>query len=95
MFARRVKQYIGSYLAVLNGADAIVFTAGVGENDAEMRARICADMENLGIKLDPEKNKNKDNTIISADDSKVKILLIPTNEELVIARDTARLVSEA
>lgn len=94
MFARRVKTYIGAYMAVLNGADAIVFTAGVGENDAEMRARICADMENLGIKLDPEKNKDRDNTVISADDSKVKILLIPTNEELVIARDTARLVSE-
>ncbi len=94
MFARRVKAYIGNYMAQMNGADAIVFTAGVGENDAEMRALICDNMDFLGIKLDAERNKNRD-TVLSTDDSKVKILLIPTNEELVIARDTARLVSES
>ncbi|MCI8284832.1 MAG: acetate kinase [Firmicutes bacterium] len=94
MFARRVKGYIGNYLAQLGGADAIVFTAGVGENDEEMRERICKGLENIGIKLDSEKNKKKE-TVLSTDDSPIKILLIPTNEELVIARDTAKLVSES
>ncbi len=91
-YAQRVKGYIGSYLAQLNGADAIVFTAGVGENGISMREMICSELENLGIKLDAEKNNVRGKeTIISADDSKIKILLIPTNEELVIARDTLRL----
>ena len=94
MFARRVKGYIGNYLAQMNGADAIVFTAGVGENDAEMREMICKNMENLGIHFDAEKNAKKE-TVFSTDDSAVKLLLIPTNEELVIARDTARLAAEA
>lgn len=94
MFVRRCKAYIGNYLAQLNGADALVFTAGIGENDAQVRADICNGLTNLGFKIDPEKNKAKE-TIISADDSPVKVLLIPTNEELVIARDTARLVAES
>lgn len=94
MFVRRVKGYIGNYLAQLNGADALVFTAGIGENDPTVRADICEGLTNLGFKIDPEKNKARE-TVISADDSKIKILLIPTNEELVIARDTARIVSEA
>lgn len=94
VFAARVKLYIGAYLAEMNGADAIVFTAGVGENGIDMRENICSGLDNLGIKLDKEKNKvrGKD-TIISADDSKIKILLVPTNEELMIARDTAEIVS--
>jgi acetate kinase len=93
MFIRRVKGYIGKYMALMNGADAIVFTAGIGENDASVRKAVCDGLTNLGFKIDDAKNKAKE-TVISADDSAVKILLIPTNEELVIARDTARLVSE-
>ena len=95
MFAQRVKFYIGAYIAELNGVDAIVFTAGVGENDISMREIICDDMEALGINLDAIKNKvrGKD-TVISADDSKVKLLLIPTNEELMIARDTYSLANK-
>ena len=93
LFSRRVKGYIGNYLAQLNGADALVFTAGIGENDATVRADICEGLTNLGFKIDPERNHNRE-TIISTDDSEVTIILIPTNEELVIARDTARLVSE-
>ena len=89
VFAHKVKFYIGAYMAEMNGADAIVFTAGIGENDIDMRARICSDLDNMGIKLDLAKNDVRgEETIISADDSKVKVFLIPTNEELVIARDT-------
>lgn len=92
MFAQKVRFYIGAYIAEMNGVDAIVFTAGVGENDISMREIICTDLGNLGIKLDPIKNKVKgQETIISTDDSKVKLLLIPTNEELMIARDTYEL----
>jgi len=91
-YAQRVKKYIGAYAAEMNGVDAIVFTAGLGENGISMREMICSDMDFMGIKLDTEKNnvRGKDR-IISADDSKVKVLLIPTNEELMIARDTLRL----
>jgi acetate kinase len=93
MFARRVKSYIGSYMAQLNGADAIVFTAGVGENDIGMREQICEGLDKLGIEIDREKNNVRGKeTIISKSDSKVKILLIPTNEELMIAQDTVAIV---
>jgi acetate kinase len=89
VFAHRVRHYIGGYIAELNGADAIVFTAGVGENSPGMRAQICANLDALGIELDPEANNVRGKeTIISTADSKVKLLLIPTNEELVIAQDT-------
>ena len=89
----RVAKYIGSYVAALNGVDAITFTAGVGENDVTMRELICNEMGNLGIKLDLVKNKVRGKeTVISMDDSRVKILLIPTNEELMIARDTYNIV---
>lgn len=92
MFAHRVKHYIGAYIAEMNGVDAIIFTAGVGENDISMREIICSDLENLGIKLDPIKNKVRgQETVINTDDSKVSLLLIPTNEELMIARDTFNL----
>ena len=91
VFAHKVKFYIGAYIAEMNGCDAIIFTAGVGENDATMRQYICTEMGNLGIKLDPVKNKVRgQERIISKDDSRVKIILIPTNEELMIARDTTR-----
>lgn len=94
VFAQRVKSFIGSYMAEMNGADVIVFTAGVGENDIGMREMICSDMEALGIRLDTEKNKVRGvDTIISTDDSKVKVILVPTNEELMIARDTAEIIN--
>lgn len=93
VFAHKVKHYIGAYIAEMNGVDAIVFTAGVGENDVNIRDVICSELGNLGIKLDLVKNKVKGKeTIISRDDSKVKILLVPTNEELMIARDTFHIV---
>ncbi|MDY2959743.1 MAG: acetate kinase [Hornefia sp.] len=96
IFAHRVRFYIGAYIAEMNGVDAIVFTGGIGENDAYMREVICANMGNLGIKLDKEKNKVRGKqTMLSADDSKVKIMLIPANEELVIARETDELVKKA
>jgi len=96
IFAHRVRFYIGAYIAEMNGVDAIVFTGGIGENDAYMRDVICANMGNLGIKLDKEKNKVRGKqTMLSADDSKVKVMLIPANEELVIARETDELVKKA
>lgn len=96
--AYQVKKYIGSYAAAMNGLDAVVFTAGMGENNPELRERACADMEYLGIKIDREVNAkahHQSNTVeLSTPDSKVKVYLIPTNEELVIASDTERIVSE-
>ncbi len=95
IFQQRVKFYIGAYMAEMNGADAVVFTAGIGENSITSREGICKDMEFLGIKLDPEKNNVRGKEcVISADDSKVKVLLIPTNEELMIAKDTLALVTK-
>jgi acetate kinase len=96
VFAHRVKFYIGAYIAELNGADAIVFTAGVGENDIGMRSLILQEMDHLGIRLDEKANdvRGKER-IISTEDSKVKVLLVPTNEELMIARDTYHIISGA
>ena len=95
-FAYEVRKYIGAYAAALGGLDCLVFTAGVGENSASMRARICEGLEFLGVKLDPEKNNTRGKeAIISADDSKVTVWVIPTNEELMIAQDTAALVNAA
>ena len=92
VFVASARHWAGSYFLQLNGADAIVFTAGTGENRAELRAAICANLENLGIKLDAEKNNATRATeaVISAADSKVKIFVIPTNEELVVAREAKR-----
>ncbi|MGN8817046.1 acetate/propionate family kinase [Oribacterium sp. HCP28S3_H8] len=93
-FRYRVAKYIGAYVAAMNGVDAITFTAGVGENDAYTRAFIVENyLGYLGAKIDPERNKVRGKAaLISTDDSKVKIFMIPTNEELAIARDTLRLV---
>ena len=92
VFDYDVIKYIGSYAAVMNGVDAICFTAGIGENNKEMRANVCSHLGYLGAKLDPEKNNVRgEERIISTDDSKVKILLVPTNEELAIARETLAL----
>lgn len=93
VFHYRVKKYIGYFMAAMNGVDAIIFTAGLGENAAETREEIVADMEWFGIKMDKEKNKVRgQERIVSTDDSKVKIIIIPTNEELMIARDTLTLL---
>jgi len=92
IFCNRVKGYIGNYVAKLNGADCLVFTAGIGENGYDIRETICQDMDWLGIRIDVEKNKVRGKQVdVSAADSKIKILIIPTNEELVIARDTLAL----
>ena len=91
-FAYEVKKYIGAYIAAMGGVDVLTFTAGVGENSSSMRASICEGLECFGIKLDPEKNKGRGEIEISADDSDVRIFIIPTNEELMIARDTLALV---
>jgi acetate kinase len=87
-----VRKYNGAYTAVLGGVDVIVFTAGIGENNWSIRARAMEGFEYLGAKLDPEKNRTREEAIISTDDSKVKICVIPTNEEIVIARDTLAIV---
>ena len=92
-FDYNVKKLIGAYAAAMGGVDAIIFTAGVGENDKGIRAMVCDGLEYMGVKLDPAANdvRGKE-TVISAADSKVKVLLIPTNEELMIATDTAAIV---
>lgn len=91
-----VKKYIGSYAAEMNGVDVIVFTAGIGENGIPFRKKVCENMEFLGIKFDAEKNNCRGKeVIISAPDSKVTVMVVPTNEELAIARDTKKCVEEA
>ena len=92
-FAYRVAKYIGAYTAAMNGVDAIAFTAGVGENDGEMRKEICNYLGYLGIAIDDEANKAQgEAAVISTADSKVKVLAMPTNEELAIARETLTLI---
>jgi acetate kinase len=91
-FVYRIRKYIGAYAVSMGGLDAIVFTAGIGENSSQLRAMICEGLEFLGLKIDEHHNLNK-NKIISSDDSKVKVLVIPTNEELMIARDTIQIAS--
>ena len=92
----QLKKYIGSYAAIMNGLDGIVFTAGIGENSVYLRECVCSEMEYLGIEIDPEANKlafrRSEPTKISKEGSKVTVYVIPTNEELVIARDTAAIV---
>ena len=96
MFNLSVKKIIGSYIAEMGGVDAIIFTAGVGENDRSVRWDVCEHMEYLGVKIDPEKNKYRGRQMdISIDYARVRVLVIPTNEELVIAQDTERLVKQA
>jgi acetate kinase len=97
VFCHRARGYIGQYLAVLNGADALVFTAGIGENSPRVRAMICEGMDRLGIRLDPERNEAAVGTAarISDDDSAVQVWAIPTNEELVIALDAAKIAEAA
>lgn len=94
MYDYRIKKYIGAYAAVMNGVDTIVFTAGVGENQASMREGVCEGLDYLGVKLDKELNNtvHGTETIISTPDSRVKVVVVPTDEEIVIARDTKALV---
>ncbi len=93
VFDYRVIKYIGAYAAAMNGVDAIAFTAGIGENNIKMRKDVCNHLTYLGVKIDEEKNNVRgEERIISADDSKVQVLLVPTNEELAIARETLALV---
>ena len=88
----RIVKYIGAYIAALGGVDAITFTAGIGENNSELRENICEKFEFLGVHIDKERNKVRgEAALISTDDSKVKVFMIPTNEELMIARETLRL----
>ncbi|NIA23332.1 MAG: acetate/propionate family kinase [Proteobacteria bacterium] len=93
IFAYYVKKYIGMYAAVMNGLDLVIFTAGIGENGWEMREMILSDMEFLGIKLDRSRNRFRgEQKIITTEDSRVKVAVVPTNEELMIARDTEKIV---
>jgi acetate kinase len=96
VFVSEARRWIGGYFFQMNGADAIVFTAGIGENRVELRAAICANLDQLGIVLDAEKNATTRATeaVISAASSRVKVLVIPTNEELVVARETKRLLEK-
>src|SRR5207253_10186938 len=95
IFCYRVKKYIGAYLAAMSGADAVIFTGGIGENSAEVRALICDGLEWLGLELDAEQNiaqVNGREGIISREGSRLAAYVIPTDEELLIARDTIRSV---
>ncbi len=95
VFTYRVKKYIGSYAAAMGGLDAVVFTGGIGENSTNVRSAVCSDMEFLGITIDEEKNNSKSKEKdIAKDNASVKVLVVPTNEELVIALDTDRIVKE-
>lgn len=95
MFAYSCKKYIGAYAAAMNGVDCVVFTAGVGENNIQVRELICENMQYIGIEIDKEKNNQRNNgelRDITAEGGKIKVLIIPTNEELVIARETVELL---
>lgn len=95
MYFYRIKKYIGSYAAALGGVDIILFTGGVGENQANCRSEVCEGLEFMGVKLDLEKNKVRgEEAIISADDSKVTVAVIPTDEELMIASDTLAILNK-
>ena len=93
MLVYGIKKYIGSYAAAMGGVDIICFTAGIGENNAALRAAVIDGLEFMGAKIDPEKNKTRSEAVISSDDSKVTVCVIPTNEEIMIARDTLDLVT--
>ena len=91
-FCYRVAKYVGSYVAAMNGVDAIAFTGGIGENADVVRAKVLSYLGYLGIKMDPEMNKKRgENFVLSTEDSKVKVAVIPTNEELAICRETVEL----
>ena len=93
-YVHRLVKYIGAYNTILKGADAIVFTAGVGENGPMVRRMVCEYLEFLGVKIDEEKNEVSfgKQVVLSTEDSTIKVAVIPTNEELAIARDTLKLI---
>jgi acetate kinase len=98
VFCYRVRKYIGAYLAVLNGADAIIFAGGIGENAVEIRARVCANLESLGVRVDADANRSLTGGRegrFDAEGSRIELWVIPTDEELLIARDTWRVVTGA
>jgi acetate kinase len=98
IFCLRVRKYIGAYLARMNGADAVVFTGGIGENSPEIRRRICADLDFLGIAVDPVRNEALtagQEGELGVAGGRVRLFVLPTNEELLIARDTLRHVVDA
>jgi acetate kinase len=94
VFCYRARKYIGAFLACMGGADAVVFTGGIGENSPDIRARICAGLEWVGLKIDKDRNERAvgKEEQISTDDSSLKAFAIPTDEELLIARDTVRCI---
>ncbi|MNI19022.1 Acetate kinase [compost metagenome] len=96
MYEYRLRKYIGSYAAAMNGVDVIVFTAGIGENSVVVREKVCENLTYLGVEIDPELNKIRSGEPrrISTPNSKVEVMVIPTNEELMIARDTYTIVQE-
>lgn len=96
MFCYRLRKYVGAYAAAMNGLDALVFTAGIGENSPDVRKAVCDGLTFLGVELDEAANRqrSKEARVISTPQSRVKVLVVPTKEELIIARDTYRLVSE-
>ncbi|MGN0601207.1 MAG: acetate/propionate family kinase [Oscillospiraceae bacterium] len=95
IFCYQIKKYIGSYAAAMNGLDAVIFTGGIGENAPDIREKSCSDLDIFGLKIDTETNKTRGKlTKISTDDSKVQVWVVPTNEELLIARDTLALISK-
>ena len=91
----QIKKYIGAYAAAMGGLDAVVFTGGIGENVASLRDNVCSDMEFMGMRIDDQKNQMQGDRIISDDASRVKILVVATNEEIMIARDTAGIIAGA
>lgn len=96
MYHYRIRKYIGSYVAAMGGVDIIIFAGGIGENAPESREAICEGLDYMGIKIDPEKNQGirSKECVISPEDALVKVMVVPTNEELVIAEDTMRIISE-
>jgi acetate kinase len=97
VYCHRIRKYVGAYYAVLGRVDAVVFTAGVGENSAAVRARSLADLGRLGIEVDDARNgagRVTEPTVVSTDDSEVAVLVVPTNEEWEIARQTMAVVAE-
>jgi len=95
MWTYTIQKYIGSYVAAMNGVDAIIFTAGIGENHVRARKWVCEGLSFFGIAIDDEANANgSDERMISTKDSKVQVWVIPTNEELAIARDTLEIATK-
>jgi acetate kinase len=94
MLVYSIKKYISAYYGILNGADALIFTAGIGENSASVREAVCKNLSSLGIEINVEKNKERssEERVISTDNSRVKVLVIPTNEEVMIARESRKVV---